>query len=121
MAELIAKHDVTLAERDTHLKQMEKHLFAEKQLTATLEEALVDLEAQGKRTKVDMEAYKKKCWTLEDELGGLKKERKSDRYSVQAVEEERDKRREAERQRERLEERMRAVEKKKKKAAFNCF
>jgi len=102
---------------------MEKHLFAEKQLTATLEEALVDLENQGKKTKLDMETYKKKCWSLEDEMGALKKERKANRYSLQAVEEEKGKRMEAERARETLEERMRAVTEKKKKkgGGFNCF
>ena len=100
---------------------MEKHLFAEKQLTATLEEALVDLENQGNKIKQDMEGWKKKCWGYEDELSQLRKERSGARYSVQAVEEERDKRREAERAREKLEERMRAVEKKKKKNGFNCF
>lgn len=101
---------------------MEKHLFAEKQLTATLEEALVDLENQGKKTKLDMETYKKKCWSLEDEMGALKKERKVDRYSLQAVEEEKGKRLEAERAREKLEERMKAVTEKKKKkgGGFNC-
>ena len=101
---------------------MEKHLFAEKQLTATLEEALVDLETQGNKVKLDMEGWKKKCWGYEDELKELRKERSGARYSVQAVEEERDKRRAAEQAREKLEERMRAVEKKKKqKSGFNCF
>lgn len=101
---------------------MEKHLFAEKQLTATLEEALVDLESQANETKRDMEIWKKKTWTLEDENKELRKEKSGARYSVQAVEEERDKRKEAERAREKLEERMRAVEgKRKKKGGFNCF
>ena len=102
---------------------MEKHLFAEKQLTATLEEALVDLESQANKTKLDMDAWKKKTWALEDENQNLKKERSGARYSVQAVEEERDKRKEAERAREKLEERMRAVEAKRKKkgGGFNCF
>ncbi len=83
----------------------------------------MDLENQGKKTKADMEAYKKKCWGLEDEVGSLRKERKSERFSVQAVEEEKGKRLEAERAREKLEERMRAVEVKKRKkgGGFNCF
>ena len=118
--DLIASHNAALEEKDLHIKQMDKHLFAEKQLTATLEEALVDLENQGNKIKLEMEGWKKKCRGLEDEL---KKEQKSGtRYSVQAVEEERDKRRAAEQAREKLEERMRAVEKKKKqKSGFNCF
>lgn len=120
-ADLLATHAAALEEKDSHIRQMEKHLFAEKQLTATLEEALVDLETQGNKIKMDMEGWKKKCWGHEDELKDLRKERTGARYSVQAVEEERDKRREAERAKEKLEERMRAVEKKKKKGGFNCF
>lgn len=122
-ADLISQHNAHLEERDAHIKQMEKHLFAEKQLTATLEEALVDLESQANKTKLDMEAWKKKTWALEDENKELRKERSGARYSVQAVEEERDKRKEAERAREKLEERMRAVEGKRKKkgGGFNCF
>ena len=120
-ADLIAAHTAQLEEKDSHIRQMEKHLFAEKQLTATLEEALVDLETQGNKIKSDMESWKKKCWGYEDELKELQKERSGVRYSVQAVEEERDKRREAERAKAQLEERMRAVEKKKKKGGFNCF
>ena len=121
-ADLLASHTIALEEKDSHIRQMEKHLFAEKQLTATLEEALVDLETQGNKVKLDMESWKKRCWGYEDELKELRKERNGARFSVQAVEEERDKRREAERAREKLEERMKAVEKKKKKAGgFNCF
>lgn len=102
---------------------MEKHLFAEKQLTATLEEALVDSESQTHKTKGDVEVWKKKFWALEDENTDLKKERSGARYSVQAVEEERDKRKEAERAREKLEERMRVHDGKRKKkgGGFNCF
>ena len=105
---------------------MEKHLFAEKQLTATLEEALMDLETQGKKTKSDMEAYKKKCWALEDEVGQMKREGKRVRDSMRDVEEEQRKRVEAERAREKLEERMRVLAedgkgRKKKKGGFNCF
>ena len=120
-AELLASHAAQLEEKDNHIRQMEKHLFAEKQLTATLEEALVDLENQGNKIKLDMEAWKNKCWANESELKELRKERSGARYSVQAVEEERDKRCEAERAKAQLEERMRAVEKKKKKNGFNCF
>lgn len=110
-------------EQEARIKAIEKHLFAEKQLTATLEEALVDLEHQGNKTKGDLEAWKKKCWSYEDELTMLKKERNSIRHSVQAVEEERSARKEAEAARAHLEERMSALQKKKnkKKSGFNCF
>ena len=117
-----------LMERDNHMKQMEKHLFAEKQLTQTLEEALADLEAGQKRGKADVESWKKKCWNLEDELSKAKKEggRERERWSLQAVEEEKGKRREAERAREELEERMKGLQesgkkKKKKGGRLNCF
>lgn len=108
-------------DQEARIRTIEKHLFAEKQLTATLEEALVDLEHQGNKTKGDLEAWKKKCWTYEDELAALKKERNSIRHSVQAVEEERSARKEAEAARAHLEERMSALQKRKKKSGFNCF
>ena len=108
-------------DQDARIRTIEKHLFAEKQLTATLEEALGDLESQGNKIKADMEAWKKKAWSYEDELALLRKERNSTRYSVQAVEEERNARKEAEAARAHLEERMAAINKKKKKNAFNCF
>ncbi|KAL8909044.1 MAG: hypothetical protein Q9171_005201 [Xanthocarpia ochracea] len=108
-------------DQEARIKTIEKHLFAEKQLTATLEEALVDLEHQGNKTKGDLEAWKKKCWSYEDELTMLKKERNSIRHSVQAVEEERSARKEAEAARAHLEERMSALQRKKKKSGFNCF
>ena len=118
-----------LLDRDNHMRQMEKHLIAEKQLTQTLEEALADLEAGQKRSKSDVESWKRKCWGLEDELGKIKKEggreKERERWSVQAMEEEKGKRREAERAREELEERMRGLEtakkKKKKAGGLNCF
>lgn len=111
-----------IEEQEGRIKVLEKHLFAEKQLTATLEEALVDLESQGNKVKMDMDAWKKKAWAHEDEITQLKRDRGRIRDSVQAVEEEREARKEAERARERLEERMRGMEKsKKKKGGFNCF
>lgn len=108
-------------DQEARIRTIEKHLYAEKQLTATLEEALVDLEAQGSKVKSDMELWKKKAWSYEDELASLRKERTSTRYSVQAVEEERNARKEAEAARAHLEERMAAINKKKKKSGFNCF
>jgi chromosome segregation ATPase len=110
---------------ETRLRTIEKHLHAEKQLTATLEEALVDLEAQQNTVRADMEGWKKKAWTLEEELGSLRKERRSERLSVQVVEEEKRKRMESEAARAHLEERMRVLsqdrKKKKGKATLNCF
>lgn len=108
-------------DQEARIRTIEKHLYAEKQLTATLEEALVDLETQGNKVKADMELWKKKAWSYEDELASLRKERTSTRYSVQAVEEERNARKEAEAARAHLEERMAAINKKKKKSGFNCF
>ncbi|KAE8154934.1 hypothetical protein BDV25DRAFT_146709 [Aspergillus avenaceus] len=108
-------------DQEARIRTMEKHLYAEKQLTATLEEALGDLEAQSNKVKSDCEAWKKKTWQLEEELTTLRKERNSQRLSLQAVEEERNARREAEAARAQLEERMNALNKKKKKSTLNCF
>ncbi|KAJ5413034.1 hypothetical protein N7465_005339 [Penicillium sp. CMV-2018d] len=108
-------------DQEARIRTIEKHLYAEKQLTATLEEALGDLEAQSTKVKSDCEAWKKKAWTFEDELSSLRKERSSARLSLQAVEEERSARREAEAARAQLEERMLALNKKKKKSTLNCF
>ncbi|KAJ5946812.1 hypothetical protein N7454_003651 [Penicillium verhagenii] len=108
-------------EQEARIRTIEKHLYAEKQLTATLEEALGDLEAQSSKVKTDCEAWKKKAWGLDDELSTLRKERNSARLSLQAVEEERSARKEAEAARAQLEERMNALNKKKKKSTLNCF
>ncbi|CEL03428.1 Putative Kinesin-like protein [Aspergillus calidoustus] len=109
-------------EQEARIRTIEKHLNAEKQLTATLEEALGDLEAQSNKVKSDCEAWKKKAWQLEEELGTLRKERSSQRLSLQAVEEERSARRKAEAAQAQLEERMAALNKqKKKKSTLNCF
>ncbi|KAJ5952100.1 uncharacterized protein N7479_010513 [Penicillium vulpinum] len=108
-------------DQEARIRTIEKHLYAEKQLTATLEEALGDLEAQSTKVKSDCEAWKKKAWSFEDELTSLRKERSSARLSLQAVEEERSARREAEAARAQLEERMLALNKKKKKSTLNCF
>ena len=112
-----------LEESESRIRTIEKHLFAEKQLTATLEEALVDLETSANRTKSEMESWRKRCSGLEDELEGLRKERTNSRASLQAVEEEREMRVRAERARQALEERMRELNssKKKKKSNLNCF
>ncbi|KAI7218797.1 kinesin-domain-containing protein [Hortaea werneckii] len=110
-----------IEEQEARIRTIEKHLFAEKQLTATLEEALVDLETSANRTKSEMEGWRKKCNGLEDELVGLRKD--NSRASLQAVEEEREMRMRAERARQALEQRMMELNqtKKKKKNALNCF
>ena len=118
-----------LSERDKQLRQMEKHLIAEKQLSQTLEEALADLETGQKRSKADMEGWKKRCWSLEDELSKMKREggreKERERWSLQAMEAEKGKRRELERAKEELEEKMKGLEavkkKKKNRNALNCF
>ena len=122
------RHSALLEEQENRLRTTEKHLHAEKQLTATLEEALVDLETQSNKLRADAEGWKKKAWAMEEELSGLKKERRSERLSVQAVEEEVKKRREAEAARAQLEERMRLLTvgkdgktKKRKGTNLNCF
>ena len=112
-----------IEDQEARIRTIEKHLFAEKQLTATLEEALVDLETSANRTKSEMENWRKKCQSLEDELVSLRKERSNSRASLQAVEEEREMRMRAERARTALEQRMAELNtnKKKKKSGLNCF
>ncbi|KAF2861010.1 kinesin-domain-containing protein [Piedraia hortae CBS 480.64] len=115
-----------LEEQEARLRTVEKHLFAEKQLTSTLEEALVDLETSTNRTKGEMEAYRRKCAQLEEEVVKLRKENSMSKASLQAVEEEREMRLRAERARQALEQRMLELNadgkgKKKKKNALNCF
>ena len=108
-------------ERDARLRTMEKHLKAEKQLTQTLEDALSDLEPQVSKYKKELEAWKGKAWQYENELNTLRRERQTNRQSLQQVEEAKIKQREAEIARQHLEERMAALNKKKKKGGLNCF
>lgn len=103
------------------MRTMENNLFAEKQLTSALEEALADLENQDKQVKEDLELWKKKAWAYEDEIEALRNNQKKARFSMQAVEEERNARKQAEAARAQLEERMNALNKKKKKSSLNCF
>ncbi len=117
-----SNHQTQLIEdQEARIRTIEKHLNAEKQLTATLEEALVDLETQSNKLRGEMDGWKKKAWSTEEELQSLRRERKNARESIQAVEMERDKRREAEAARAQLEERMNQLSRKKKKNALNCF
>ncbi|KAF2120691.1 kinesin [Lophiotrema nucula] len=112
-------------DQEARIRTIEKHLFAEKQLTATLEDALTDLESSSQKTKSDLEGWKKKCATLEQEMDVMKKERSMARHSLQAVEEERNARLRVEAERAHLEARMQALnnsnKKNKKKSTLNCF
>ncbi|KAF2274540.1 kinesin-domain-containing protein [Westerdykella ornata] len=109
-------------DQEARIRTIEKHLFAEKQLTATLEDALTDLEASSQKTKQDIENWRKKCASLEEELEVMRKERSMARHSLQAFEEERNMRLRVEAERAQLEARMSALSKtKKKKGGLNCF
>lgn len=112
-------------DQEARIRTIEKHLFAEKQLTATLEDALTDLEASSQKTKTDLENWRKKCTQLEEELTNMRKERSMARHSLQQVEEERNARLRVEAERAHLEARMAALnnanKKKKGKSTLNCF
>lgn len=113
-------------DQEARIRAIEKHLSAERQLTQTLEEALGDLEKQSKKVKTDCDAWKKRAQELEAEVKELKErpvdQSQDNRWSMQAVEEERKKRQAAEAARKQLEERMQAISKnKKKKGSLNCF
>ncbi|EGO56737.1 hypothetical protein NEUTE1DRAFT_84225 [Neurospora tetrasperma FGSC 2508] len=111
-------------DQEARIRIIEKNLLAEKQLTATLEEALTDLETQQLKIKADADAWKRRAGELEAELKELKdKPQVDNRWSLQQVEEERKKRVDAERARQHLEERMQSLAsgKKKKKGSLNCF
>jgi chromosome segregation ATPase len=114
-------------DQEARIRTIEKHLFAEKQLTTTLEEALTDLERQSNKVKADCDAWRKRANELQSELDMVKEKAKNgdaekeNRWSMQQVEEERKKRRDAEIAKAHLEERMNAISKKKKKGTLNCF
>lgn len=85
---------------------------------------MTDLEASSTKVKNEMDTWKKKCAGLEEELNVMKQEQSKNRYSLQAVEEERNARMRVEAERAHLEARMAALNqasKKKKKSALNCF
>ncbi|KAI5920374.1 chromosome-associated kinesin KIF4B [Camillea tinctor] len=122
-------NDLALAQirddQDARIRSIERHLDAERQLTATLEEALTDLERQSKQVKADCDAWKKRAQELETEVKELKAKPQQDarwRDSLNQIEEERKKRQDAERAHIHLQERMNAINnKKKKKGSLNCF
>lgn len=115
-------------DQEARIRTIEKHLFAEKQLTSTLEEALTDLERQSNKVKADCDAWRRRANDLEAELKAAEEKAKNgdaekeNRWSLMQVEEEKRKRKEAELARAHLEERMNALSsKKKKKGSLNCF
>lgn len=109
-------------DQEARIRTIEKHLFAEKQLTSTLEEALTDLERQSNKLKTDCDAWRRRASELEQEVKELReKPVEESRWSIHQVEEERKKRKDAEIARAHLEERMNAINKKKKKGSLNCF
>ncbi|KAL2185234.1 kinesin-domain-containing protein [Thermothelomyces heterothallicus CBS 203.75] len=114
-------------DQEARIRLIEKALRAEKQLTATLEEALTDLEQQQNALQSDCDAWRRRAGELEAEVKALKErppaaaDQDLHRYSLQQVEEERRKRRDAEIARAHLEERMNTISKKKKKGSLNCF
>ncbi|KAI9780571.1 MAG: hypothetical protein M1816_002821 [Peltula sp. TS41687] len=114
-------YNALIEDLEARIRVIENSLVAEKQLNYALEEALADLEIQGKKATEDLEVWKKKAWAHEDEIEVLKNNQKNSRYSLQAVEEERTARMQAEAARAHLEERMNALNKKKKKSSLNCF
>lgn len=113
-------------DQEARIRTIEKHLYAEKQLTNTLEEALTDLERQSNKVKADCDAWRRRAGDLETDLKEANRKlqsetEKDNRYSMLQVEEERKKRQDAENARQNLEERMNAISKKKKKGSLNCF
>jgi kinesin family protein 4/21/27 len=117
-------HAQLVEDQEARIRTIEKHLFAEKQLTATLEDALTDLENSSQKQRQEAEQWQRKCATLEEELEALRKERSLARHSLQQVEEERTARLRVEAERAHLEARMAALNnsnKKKKKSGLNCF
>ncbi|KAG5943719.1 hypothetical protein E4U53_007015 [Claviceps sorghi] len=126
----VSKDNINMSQlaedQEARIRTIERHLRAERQLTQTLEEALTDLEQQSNKVKGDCETWKKRAQELETDLKELKdrqlEPQADNRWSMQAVEEERKKRQAAELARKQLEERMNAINKgKKKKGSLNCF
>jgi uncharacterized protein YcgI (DUF1989 family) len=65
----------TQLDLEARVRTIEKHLHAEKQLTATLEEALIDLETQSNKIRAEGDDWKKKAHQAEEELQSLMKQR----------------------------------------------
>lgn len=122
LEEEYAKHIQAL---ELQVKAADKKLGTERQLTQTLEQALIDLENLNNRTTTEAEAWKRKCRDVEEEALGLRSERGRMRNSMQQLQEETVRRKTAEDARRRLEEQMSLLAQgdrgKKKKGALNCF
>jgi kinesin family protein 4/21/27 len=121
-----ASKDVNITQahedQEARIRTIEKNLKSEKQLTATLEEAVNDLERQQLKTKADCDAWRRRANDLEAELKELKEKPQPDnRWSLHQVEEERKKRRDPVNATAHLQEQMNALNKKKKKGSLNCF
>lgn len=84
----VARQAQLIEDQESRVRTLEKHLFAEKQLTATLEEALTDLESSSTRIRKEMDSWRRKCLQLEEELVTMRHERNESRQSVQQLEEE---------------------------------
>lgn len=119
------EHTRQLNELATQVKSLDKKLNTEKQLTQTLEQALIDLESLNNKTTADAESWKRKCREIEEEASGLRNERGRMRNSIQMLQDETMRRKTAEEARKRLEEQMGLLSAgdrgKKKKNALNCF
>lgn len=106
---------------------LEKKLSAEKTLTQTLEEALVDLETTHNTTRKEADAWRARAKEIEQESLKMNSERKTMRNSIQQLQEEKLRRKTAEEATKRLEEQMAVLNggseggKKKKKGTLNCF
>lgn len=114
-ASMYATTNAQLEESTARARTLEKHLYAEKQLTQTLEEALVELETSGNGARAELESFRRRCAKLEDDVRvlrdegkNLRRERGEIRVALQAAEEERERRSRAEVARRQLEEMMEA-------------
>lgn len=90
-------------------------------MTKTLEGALEDLDNEVTKSRHEVESWKKRVEQYEIELTSLRKERQSNRQSLQQIEQAKIKQREAEIARAHLEEKMMALSKKGKKNGLSCF
>ena len=57
----------TINEAESQIRGIERRLYAERQLTATLEEALIEIEEKSNRDRAEVELWKRKVWALEED------------------------------------------------------
>lgn len=119
------QQDSQISSLSNRVELLEKKLSAEKTLTQTLEEALVDLENTHNTTRKEADAWKARAKEIEQESFKMNSERKTMRNSIQQLQEEKMRRKTAEEATKRLEEQMAQLGgesgKKKKKNTLNCF